>query len=56
MKVKNYQELIVWQKAMDLVEHVYTDLARQRINLFTGKFSRRPLPTAHRPLIARDSN
>ena len=23
MKVKNYQELIVWQKAMDLVEEVY---------------------------------
>jgi four helix bundle protein len=24
MKVRNYQELIVWQKAMDLVEEVYT--------------------------------
>jgi four helix bundle protein len=24
MKVKNYQELIVWQKAMDLVVEVYT--------------------------------
>jgi four helix bundle protein len=23
MKVRNYQELIVWQKAMDLVEQVY---------------------------------
>jgi four helix bundle protein len=23
MKVKNYQDLIVWQKAMDLVEEVY---------------------------------
>src|SRR5438067_13253580 len=23
MKVKNYQELIVWQRAMDLVEEVY---------------------------------
>lgn len=23
MKVKNYQELIVWQKAMDLVEEIY---------------------------------
>ena len=23
MKVKNYQELLVWQKAMDLVEEVY---------------------------------
>jgi four helix bundle protein len=23
MKVRNYQDLIVWQKAMDLVEHVY---------------------------------
>lgn len=23
MKLKNYQELIVWQKAMDLVEEVY---------------------------------
>ena len=23
MKVKHYQELIVWQKAMDLVEEVY---------------------------------
>ena len=26
MKVKNYQELIVWQKAMDFVEEVYTVL------------------------------
>ena len=25
MKVKNYQEVIVWQKAMDLVEEVYTE-------------------------------
>lgn len=24
MKVKNYQELIAWQKAMDLVEEVYS--------------------------------
>jgi four helix bundle protein len=24
MKVKNYQELIVWQKAMDLVEEIYS--------------------------------
>ena len=24
MKVRNYQDLIVWQKAMDLVEQVYT--------------------------------
>jgi len=23
MKVRNYQDLIVWQKAMDLVEQVY---------------------------------
>ena len=23
MKVRNYQELIVWQRAMDLVEEVY---------------------------------
>ena len=23
MKVRNYQEVIVWQKAMDLVEQVY---------------------------------
>jgi four helix bundle protein len=25
MKVKNYQELIAWQKAMDLVEEIYED-------------------------------
>ena len=25
MKVRNYQELIVWQKAMDLVELVYAE-------------------------------
>ena len=25
MKVKNYQELIAWQKAMDLVEEIYKD-------------------------------
>jgi len=24
MKVKNYQELIVWQRSMDLVEKIYT--------------------------------
>jgi four helix bundle protein len=24
MKVRNYQDLIVWQKAMDLVEEIYT--------------------------------
>ena len=29
MKVKNYQELIVWQKAMDLVEDVYKALRRR---------------------------
>ena len=25
MKVKNYRELITWQKAMDLVEEVYKE-------------------------------
>jgi len=28
MKLKNYQELIVWQKSMDLVEEVYKSSKR----------------------------
>jgi four helix bundle protein len=28
MKVRNYQELIVWQKAMDLVEQIYESSRR----------------------------
>ena len=43
MKVKNYQELIVWQKAMDLVEDVYKasrDFPREAIYALTSQIRR----------------
>ena len=43
MKVKNYQELIVWQKAMDLVEDVYKsskDSPREEIYALTSQIRR----------------
>jgi four helix bundle protein len=43
MKVKNYQELIVWQKAMDLVEEVYKasrDFPREEIYALTSQVRR----------------
>jgi hypothetical protein len=43
MKVKNYQELIVWQKAMDLVEDVYKsskDFPREEIYGLTSQVRR----------------
>jgi len=43
MKVKNYQELIVWQKAMDLVEEVYRaskSFPREEIYALTSQIRR----------------
>ena len=43
MKVKNYQELIVWQKSMDLVEEVYKssrDFPREDIYGLTSQTRR----------------
>jgi len=43
MKVKNYQELIVWQKSMDLVEEVYKssrDFPREEIHGLTSQIRR----------------
>lgn len=43
MKVKNYQELIAWQRAMDLVEEVYTasrDFPREEIYALTSQIRR----------------
>src|SRR3989442_2311607 len=43
MKVKNYRELIVWQKAMDLVEEVYKssrDFPREEIYALTSQIRR----------------
>ena len=43
MKVKNYQELIVWQKSMDLVEEVYKssrDFPREEIYGLTSQIRR----------------
>src|SRR5712691_5534753 len=43
MKVKNYQELIVWQKAMDLVEDVYKasrDFPREEVYALTSQIRR----------------
>ena len=34
MKVKNYQDLIVWQRAMDLVELVYKASSRFLVKSF----------------------
>ena len=43
MKVKNYQELIAWQRAMDLVEDVYKatkDFPREEIYGLTSQIRR----------------
>jgi four helix bundle protein len=43
MKVRNYQELIVWQKAMDLVEDVYKasrNFPREEIYALTSQVRR----------------
>src|SRR2546423_8347999 len=43
MKVKNYQELIAWQKAMDLVEDVYKasrEFPREEIYALTSQIRR----------------
>ncbi|HXT62536.1 MAG TPA: four helix bundle protein [Pyrinomonadaceae bacterium] len=43
MKVKNYQELIAWQRAMDLVELVYKasrQFPREEIYALTGQIRR----------------
>ena len=43
MKLKNYQDLIAWQKSMDLVEEVYRssrDFPREEIYGLTGQIRR----------------
>jgi four helix bundle protein len=43
MKVKNYRDLIAWQKAMDLVEDVYKasrDFPREEIYALTSQIRR----------------
>jgi len=43
MKLKNYQDLIAWQKAMDLVEDVYRsskDFPREEIYALTSQIRR----------------
>src|SRR5438128_3931328 len=43
MKLKNYQELIAWQKSMDLVEEVYKsskDFPREEIYALTSQIRR----------------
>jgi len=43
MKVKNYQELITWQKAMDLVEEVYKaskSFPREEVYALTSQIRR----------------
>ncbi|PYS23202.1 MAG: four helix bundle protein [Acidobacteria bacterium] len=43
MTVRNYQELIVWQRAMDLVEDVYKttkDFPREELYALTGQIRR----------------
>jgi four helix bundle protein len=43
MKVKNYQELIAWQKSMDLVEEIYSstrDFPREEIYSLTNQLRR----------------
>ena len=43
MKVKNYQQLIVWQRAMDLVEEIYRstkDFPREELYALTNQIRR----------------
>ena len=43
MKVKNYQELIVWQKSMDLVEEIYSstrNFPKEEIYALTNQLRR----------------
>jgi four helix bundle protein len=43
MKVKNYRELIAWQRAMDLVEEVYrvtTEFPREEVYALSGQLRR----------------
>jgi four helix bundle protein len=43
MKVKNYKELIAWQRAMDLVEEVYRvtrEFPREEVYALTGQLRR----------------
>lgn len=43
MKVRNYQDLIVWQRAMDLVEEVYRatkDFPREELYALTSQLRR----------------
>jgi len=42
MKVKNYRELITWQKAMDLVEEVYKEshFPREEMYALTSQIRR----------------
>ena len=43
MKLKNYQDLIAWQKSMDLVEDVYRsskDFPREEIYALTSQIRR----------------
>jgi len=55
MKAKNYQELIVWQRAMDLVEDVYTlsrDFPREELYVLTSQIRRAAeMRTAHCPQL-----
>jgi len=55
MKVKNFRELIVWQKALDLVEEIYRaakSFPTDELYGLTSQIRRAvvsipPLPTAH---------
>ena len=43
MKVRNYQELIVWQRAMDMVEEIYKatkDFPREELYALTSQIRR----------------
>jgi len=59
MKVRNYQDLIVWQKAMDLVEQIYAisqRFPREEIYGLTSQLWR-SWTTVKRPsVIARGVN
>lgn len=47
MKVRNYQDLIVWQKAMDLVEQIYATsqrFPREEIYGLTSQLRRAAVP------------
>ena len=59
MKVKNYRELIVWQKAMDLVVEVYTiskSFPREEVYGLTSQLRRAAVSLPSNSRGSRETN